>query len=295
MMDKPKGMHGKTWDLILAALDLLEQERPQTVRQLLYALVSNGTLPDTTDRTYERLSYALVEARKQDVIPWDYIEDRSRFAQGPTSWDDLGDYFNSVRRGYWVDVWQWQETRVICCVEKDTLTATFLAELERYRVPLYVSHGFEGWSSIYEASRALEGEPMVIVLAFADFDPSGVAIVQSLEDKFNFFGVDPLVEEIAVTWEQFRVLPRSVKVAIKEAPQAGKTKGDTRAPAFREQFGPLGVELDAIPNHVLRQLIRDSVEHWMSMPKLAAACELEAYGTLEVEERLREHLGLEDE
>jgi hypothetical protein len=47
-------------------------------------------------------------------------------------------------------------------------------------------------------------------------------------------------------------------IPIKEASEGGG--GDSRSPAYKERFGDICWELDALPPDVLRRLVRESIE-----------------------------------
>ena len=52
-----------------------------TLRTVFYALVSREAIPNTLS-SYQQLSRALVKARKNGELPWDFIEDRTRYTVG---------------------------------------------------------------------------------------------------------------------------------------------------------------------------------------------------------------------
>lgn len=71
------GKHQKTVVLIETAQEILAEHHPMTVRQVYYQLVSRQVIENSRSR-YQAVSDALVDARKDGTIPWEWMEDRLR-------------------------------------------------------------------------------------------------------------------------------------------------------------------------------------------------------------------------
>ncbi len=110
----------KTGPLIAAAAEVLKANRPQTLRQVFYQLVSRQVVENTRAR-YQAVSDALVAARLAGVIPWEWIEDRLRRPRMVSMWSGLADFAETARRAYRRDVWESQPGYLECWVEKDAL------------------------------------------------------------------------------------------------------------------------------------------------------------------------------
>lgn len=70
-------MHAKTLKLIEVAKNILAEDYPMTVRQVFYQLISRQAIKNNRGQ-YQAVSNALVDARREGVIPWEWIEDRLR-------------------------------------------------------------------------------------------------------------------------------------------------------------------------------------------------------------------------
>jgi hypothetical protein len=68
------GRQAKTQNIIDQAHEILEAYHPMTVRQVYYQLVSRQVIENNRSR-YQAVSNALVDARLEEIIPWDWIED----------------------------------------------------------------------------------------------------------------------------------------------------------------------------------------------------------------------------
>lgn len=230
-----------------------------TVRQAYYQLVS-GQVIENSKSQYNSVSKALVEARKEGIIPWEWIEDRIRRPRMVQAWDGLGDFIETVRRAYRRNVWESQPRLVECWLEKDALSGIFEEILRHYGVTLNVGRGYDGWSSIRNAAKRYEAWESVSVLYFGDFDPSGEDMVRSLRDRLEELGATPRIVKVSLTMEdivRYRLPPDPAKLT------------DTRAKDFIAKHGDISVELDALPLGVLKTKIRQSVEESMDLEALA--------------------------
>ncbi len=161
--------HARTKRIIDEARGILAEAHPMTVRQVYYQLVSRQAIENSRSQ-YNSLCKALVGARKEGIIPWDWIEDRLRRPRHVNMWKDLPDFYGNVMRWYRRDVWQSQPGLVECWLEKDALSGVFEQVLDRYGVTLNVGRGYDGWDSIHNAADRWAGKDKVTVLYFGDFD-----------------------------------------------------------------------------------------------------------------------------
>lgn len=260
----------KTRRLLDAAYAALAKHHPMTVRQVFYQLVSGQVLENTRGR-YKALCNALVAARKDGLIPWDWIEDRLRRPRHVSMWDGLPDFAKTVVPSYRRDVWATQPGYVEVWLEKDALSGIFEDELEPYGVTLNVGRGYDGWDSIRNAADRLDDDSAVIY--FGDFDPSGEDMVRSLRERLAFFGCEPEIVKCALT---------AADIDRYDLPPDFTKPTDSRQAKFVAQHGDVAVELDALPVEILRQRLISEVEARMDMEALAEV--------LETQERERQQL-----
>lgn len=257
--------HAKTQQLIETAREILAEYHPMTVRQVYYQLVSRQVIENNRSQ-YQAVSNALVDARKDGVIPWDWIEDRLRRPRAVQMWDDLSDFSETVKHAYRRDVWKTQPNYLEVWEEKDALSGIFQDVLGPYGVTLNVGRGYDGWDSIRNAAERFADGERVTVLYFGDFDPSGEDMVRSLEERLGFFGCEPKIIKCALSLEDIR--------RYKLPPAMAKTT-DTRRDKFVEKNGDICVELDALPANVLRQRIEEEVSSRMDLLELERVQETE--------------------
>ncbi|MHB1420472.1 MAG: hypothetical protein ACYCX4_12970 [Bacillota bacterium] len=241
----------KTLDLISAAHQVLQEYNPMTLRQVYYQLVSRHVI-DNKRSEYQKLSSALVKARQEGIIPWEWVEDRVRQPRTVNMWRDLPDFMDTVRKAYRRDVWSTQPQYVEVWLEKDALSGIFSDITKEYGITLVVGRGYNSWSAFKDAeARFLRYNRPVSILYFGDFDPSGEDIVRALDESINFFGISPTIEKVALTMQDIRDY---------NLPPDFAKKTDSRAKVFIKQYGDVAVELDALPLPVLQAKIKDSIE-----------------------------------
>ena len=143
--------HVKTQQIIEVAVEVLRNQKPMTVRQVYYQLVARQVIENSRSQ-YQAVSNALVDARKNGDIPWEWIEDRLRRPRSVSMWPGLPDFANAAINTYRRNVWESQRRYVEFWLEKDALSGIFEEILEPYGVTLNVGRGYDGWSSIKNAA-----------------------------------------------------------------------------------------------------------------------------------------------
>ncbi len=258
--------HAKTLALIAMAKEILADGHPMTVRQVYYQLVSRQVIKNNRGQ-YQAVSNALVDARREGVIPWDWIEDRLRRPRHVSMWAGLPDFADTCRRAYRRDVWETQPAYLEVWLEKDALSGIFEDVLTPYGVTLNVGRGYDGWSSVHNAAtRFTDKADAVTVLYFGDFDPSGEDMVRSLKVRLADQGAEPEVIKCALTREDIRRY---------DLPPAFAKRTDTRSAAFIAEHGDISVELDALPPDVLRDRLEEEVRGRLDLKALKKVKTLE--------------------
>lgn len=257
--------HAKTQALIDESAAILAAGWPMTVRQVYYQLVSRQVIENNRGR-YQAVCDALVAARREGIIPWEWIEDRMRQPRYVSMWDDLSAFADDVLRAYRRDVWAGQDGYLECWLEKDALSGVFAEVLDPYGVTLNVGRGYDGWASIRHAADRFGDGDGVTVLYFGDFDSSGEDMVRSLRQRLADLDSEPHIVKVALTYDD---------IARYDLPPDFTKATDTRRASFVARFGDVAVELDALPADVLRDRLRGVIEARMDLAALAAVRETE--------------------
>jgi hypothetical protein len=260
----------KTQTIIDRAREILTTDHPMTVRQVYYQLVSRQVIKNNRC-SYQAVSKALVAARRERLIPWDWIEDRLRRPRTVSMWESLSAFADTATRAFRLDVWATQPSYLEVWLEKDALSGIFEDALRPYGVTLNVGRGYDGWDSIHNASRRLRSGDTI--LYFGDFDPSGEDMVRSLRERLASLYSRPKIIKCALS---------AGDIARYQLPPDLAKATDSRRDAFVARHGDVSVELDALTGDVLRAQLVAEVESRMDLSALAQvrATEREARATL---------------
>jgi hypothetical protein len=253
--------HEKTRALINVAIEVLREHHPMTLRQVYYQLVSRQVV-EKSRNSYQAVGRALVGARQDRAIPWDWIEDRLRKPRHVSMWDNLDNFVETALFSYRRNIWATQPRYFETWLEKDALSGIFEETLEPYGVTLNVGRGFDGWTSIRDAAGRYMDHPGITTILYAgDFDPSGEDMVRSLGERLEWFGAHVDILKIAIGREdidRYGLPPDFTKAT------------DSRRAGFIAKHGDIPVELDALPTEVLRQRIVDHIEKLIDLDALAS-------------------------
>ena len=252
----------KNQKLATAATDTLEAERPMTLRQLLYRLISAGELRNTHTRTTLK----------------------------PSSWSGLADFSDSVRMCYRKDFWENMPHYVAIFVEKDAIAGTIQPVTEQNDVALHVCRGYASISFAGEiADTWAEIKKPIFAYYLGDFDPSGFDLERDLREKLDRYsgrsiwsyesGQEPTYlgqnDSRQVSWVRLGVTEEDFEAHdLIRLPV--KTK-DKRAAGFVRKYGTSCAEIDALPPSELRRRVSDAidshidVERWNRLLKVEQA------------------------
>ena len=157
--------------------------------------------------------------------------------------------------------------------EKVDLKSLFAGICNHFCIPI---GNARGWADINARAaimrRFKEAErrgQQPVLLYCGDHDPSGVLIPQTIERRLeefckSFRSAPPIIERVALTKQQIEEYDLPTRPT--------KRNGNTHAHSFEGN----SVELDALPAHVLRDLVQETIEQHISSSVLDALREAEA-------------------
>ena len=165
---------------------LLEESRPQTVRQVFYALTVKGAVAKHEGEYKQTVIRLLVDMREAGVIPFKWIADNTRWMRKPSSFTGIEECLNVCAENYRRKLWASMPVYVEVWCEKDAMAGVIMEETEVYDVPLMVAKGYSSISFLHSAAKAIEatGKPAYIY-HFGDHDPSGVDAARDIEAKLR--------------------------------------------------------------------------------------------------------------
>jgi hypothetical protein len=278
---RPKGYadwrpQTKTRILLEQVEDVLreyEDHLPLTVRQIFYRLVAAFDY-DKTDRAYDRLGEVLVRARRGRLIPFEWIRDDGVTTCHYEWFSGIESFWNdSVRRAhhYRRDRQAGQDYRIELWCEAAGMLPQLAQVANDYSVPVYSSGGFSSLSAVRAiVDRALERDQPTVLLHVGDYDPSGVAIFESVAaDAAAFLAEDRIImsqqivsERVGLTADQIDLYDLALAPAKATDSRSGSWEGGT-------------CQLEALAPDDLAELVRDAIESWMDSGKLEAQIERE--------------------
>ncbi len=254
-----------------AAIGVLREEHPCTLRQLFYRLVSAGVLPSTGKPHYARLGNVLTRLREAEAVPFPWIVDHVRATLKPSSWSGLSDFSETVREVYRKDLWCSQSVHVEVFCEKDAIAGTLQRTIEAYDVPLRVCRGYVSVSFAGEIAAEWQKITKPIYAYYiGDHDASGLDIERDLVAKLERYsdrrrliegwGFGRIPEEArgaVFAWGRLAIDEDDID-AFDLLPQAVKLS-DRRAASFLEEHGGRCAEVDALPPSELRRRVEHAI------------------------------------
>ena len=246
---------------------LVRDEKPMTVRQIFYRLVSRGIIRKDESEYKNVVCRLTAEMRKDGDLPFTWIADNTRWMRKPTTDHNLKSALKRTAEAYRRCVWDNMNCYVEIWLEKEALAGVVYDVTDVYDVPLMVTRGYSSLSFLYSAGSMLaDMEKPVYIYYFGDHDPSGKDISRVVESQLREFAPDTEInfELSAVTpWQiqEYNLITRPTK------------KTDTRSKNFRGE----SVELDAIPPNELRSIVNNCIEQHITQDELKKLDTIEHY------------------
>jgi hypothetical protein len=225
-----------------------------TVRQLHYQFVARDWHKNTPTN-YKRLISICASGRLGGAIDWDAIEDRTRELKTLPHWDGPTEILAAVAEQYRIDKWQDQPYRIEVWFEKAALAGIFDRVCSRLDVAYLATIGQNSVSEMHSGALRLrryaeEGQECLI-LHFADHDPAGIEMTDTIKQKMAIYKCDVEVRRLALNMDQIR--------RYSPPPSFIKEK-DKLMPKYVARFDTADAwELDALDPAVLTTLVEEEV------------------------------------
>jgi hypothetical protein len=153
---RPKGsLAPETIAIRNAILILPDEQERMTVRGVFYKLMSRGIVAKT-DGGYRQVQRQVLNLRREERLPWDFIADGTRWVRQPKIWDSTEDALRETARLYRRPLWRDQGCRIEIWLEKDALANIVSDVTYEWGVPLMVSRGQSSETYCYFAARAAQ-------------------------------------------------------------------------------------------------------------------------------------------
>lgn len=239
---------------------IVERNRPCSVRQVYYVGIGRLWQKDTggSRRSYSDLCRNLGVMRETGMLPWGWLVDSTRYVRIATMYEDLDDAMARMHEEYRRNLWASQPTRVEVWAESDS-TASLVDDVTRpLGVGLFSCRGQAGKEFAYSSAQEYLGigKP-VTILYIGDWDPSGLVIPRSLEERLNRYArgeVDLTFERLAVTPEQILEHDLQRHDVNRDDSSYDRFAAACRLVGLAEQDA---VEVEALDPPVLRGLVKE--------------------------------------
>ena len=257
---------GANKDLALAMVNITHEMRaywPLTVRQVYYQAVSRLLVANKLNE-YRKTSRILTTLRRNDLLPWSAIEDRTRRTFAKRGRPNVLEYIESEMWGFLnPDVYgrcyiQDQDVYVEVATEKDALSSILSDAVWMYCTRLNVVKGQVSATMVNAMAERFDKAIMLgkrpILLYLGDLDPSGIAIPKALvRNMTDWHSVDVELQRVALNPEQAELF--SLPVSIEAA-----KKTDPNYAAWLREYGDQSpFELDAIHPRDLTRITQDAL------------------------------------
>ncbi len=251
-----RGKSQASIDLVAAAIRILSEIQPASVRACCYKLFVEKRIPDMSKVSTDKVSGLLVWAREQGQLPWGWIVDETRSAERISTWANPDEIVEAAVSGYRKNFWSSQPRRVEVWTEKGTLRGTLAPVLDEFAVTLRVMHGYGSATAIHEAAQdSLRSDKPLHVLYLGDWDCSGLHMSEiDLPNRIDRYGGKVTMCRIALDASD-----TAPGTKLPSFPTETKAK-DARFQWFLRNYGARCWEVDALSPPVLRERVRNEIE-----------------------------------
>jgi hypothetical protein len=252
---KGRGKSAESIALITAAIAILGEIQPASVRAVCYRLFVQKLIPNMSKGSTDKVSKQLVYARESGMLPWSWVVDETREAERISSWNNPEEIISAAVRGYRKDYWTMQPHWVEVWSEKGTIRGTLAPVLQKYGVTFRVMHGYGSATSVHGiAQETGDNEKPLTVLYVGDWDPSGMQMSEAdLPDRLQRYGGAATIKRVAL--DECDVQD-DTDLPYFEATSKGM---DPRYKWFTERYGHRCWEVDALPPPVLRKRVESAI------------------------------------
>jgi hypothetical protein len=229
-----------------------------TLRQLHYQFVARGFYANTQGN-YKRLSSILSDARREGLVDWDAIEDRTRELETFPHWGSPSEILESCANHFHLDRWETQPTRLEVWTEKRALIELVARACSKRRVPYFACVGFTSASALRQTAvrfdQYINDGQSVLILHVGDHDPSGIDMTRD-----NTKRIREHLGDLAAAFELRRIGLNIEQVRERNLPPNPIKKADPRWRSYAKDFGSDCWELDALDPADLFSLIKSHIE-----------------------------------
>ncbi|PZR93308.1 MAG: hypothetical protein DLM67_13820 [Candidatus Nephthysia bennettiae] len=259
---------------------ITERQQPCTSRHIYYQAVTarlidkDGKDPVTgkQSRKNEALIWrALGGMRESGRMPFPWIVDHTRWRLGAELYDSKEAALRALAQSYRYNLWLNQPYRLEVWVEADSMAGMVTQITEEYGVDVLPCRGQASKGFVDEAARFYRRlQVPVVVLYIGDWDPAGVLIDASLEERMRRYSRG----EAEIIFERLAINPDHLAELRNLSHPTNRGKLFPRFVARCRQLGVdpgLSVETEALSPDRLRGLLTNAIERYIDHRQLEIA------------------------
>ena len=237
-----------------AALLFCKDQKPVTVRQVYYHMVSRGLVPKT-DAGYQRIQNDLSVMRDSGDLPYQWISDATRWQRKPKAFDRVDELVDAAASSYRKDFMRSQGVQMEVWLEKDALAGVIYRTVAQYDIPLMVSRGYASKTFLWSSAQQLDDGAIILILT--DYDAAGATIARKVEEglRKHSGGKEMVVERVALT---------AAQESEYDLPGRDPKSSDKKA-GFDQCC-----DLDALEPDTLRSLVDEAISNHLDTDALAS-------------------------
>jgi hypothetical protein len=243
-----------------ALYDIVDEQRPMTVRAVYYQAVVRGII-EKNERDYAMVKDDLARLRKGNVegllMPYDWLVDNTRNMISPFGYDSVSEALQETADNYRVNLWKDADCRVIIFLEKDGLAGVIEQTTRNCGVDLVPVRGYASLSLLHSVAEKYRDELRpVFCYLLGDYDPSGMDAHRALGVTLN-----DMAANVDFHFKRLGLTPKQIKDWKLPGERATKTT-DSRTKNWAGG-DDMSVELDAVEPKKLRKLVKDAIDKHM--------------------------------
>jgi hypothetical protein len=249
-------------------LEVMRCDHPQSVRHVFYRMTDPRLSEpvEKSERGYRHVQARCVKLRRAGILPYDWITDATRRGYFTPTYRTASDFLRSMVGQYRADLWQSSDWYCEVWVESRSIAGVLQGMCKELAVSLYPAGGFSSITLAFEAAEhinAVASDKLVRIFYVGDYDPAGVLIDVALERELR----QHVADRIDLTFRRLGITPQQIQLF--DLPTKPRKTGDKRALHVSAT-----VEAEAMPAHLLRELLRRNIEallppHALSVAKVA--------------------------
>lgn len=255
-----------------AIAEIAETNQPCSVRNVYYCGIGALWEKDTggSRKSYKEVVRLVGDLREAGMIPFSAITDSTRYVRIDTMYESMTDALDRMQESYRRNLWASQPRRVEVWAESDSISGVIDPVTRKLGVGLFSCRGQASKTFAHSSAMAYReiGKP-VTILYVGDWDPTGLAIPRSLEERLNRYCQDAVpidLRRIAITADDLARLDLTTHEVNADDPNYNRYAKECRLVGQDPQ---VSVEVEAMPAPVLRARLEaalydlvDDAESW---------------------------------